>query len=972
MKFGSRVLIAGIALASALCGSAQAEITAKRVKLATGTQGEVSRKGRSGIGFLWPGGELGGSVAGLGDVNGDGIGDVGVSAPFADANSKFAAGVAYVLYGPVTGPLDLGAPPAGRGYRIFGVREAGAAGGGIGAAGDVNGDGIGDLLVEETGTITTHVGFTHVVFGAKTSGNLNVNGLRGRGFTIRETQAGGEIGAALGDLNGDGRGDFYKGARFVAGRSAAGDVFASSGAKLTGVEEGQRVTAAPAGDVNGDGRNDAIFGVRSALAAEPNRAVVIFGAAGLKTFDLTSPGPGGFVIRGKKGDDDFAESVAGAGDVNGDGKADVIIGNAHPLTAIRTDATLPKEDLDRSGGAVVVFGAAAGPAVEADDPGARGFRILPGPSDRLAGAAVTGLGDVDGDGRSEVAVGIPGSTASGAAGVRGSVAVVFGRAGTSSVKLGKLGDGGLRVPGARGPGAFGTALGAADVNGDGVRDVLVGAPDEQAGSDAGAGAAYAIVLKSRPTCEGKAAQFTVLGKGTDAWTMVDSDGISHIAWVSGQFPDTRLNHRRQLPGCGLGKDTVFPDEPGSFQDPRIVEDTKNDRLLLFYTLGFPIPVDKQGLWVAVSRNGGASFEPGRHVIPPPGDDEHPGWLFAGINRALPAQGVSPVDGSVWSLTDQTGLPAFQLSAAFAPLTATGTLSEKIASRLRVSAMVDRAGIPYFGFQAAATPYVHVGAKPNGAGADYDVPIGNPTDDGGQVGFAAGKRGVVAATVARDASRNQRLELWSVGPDRKAVRRGAGTTLADTDTVVFPSVGQRPGGAFDAVFEGRNSDTWLLPLSGSGAPATAPLVVNSLIPGTPGHELRFQPVAGLSDDGAGWVVGIDGRDHVVAVSVGGAVPPPAGAGIASGPARYQAGTPTASGCVPVRARSRVAARGAVQVRQGTRVVARRTLNLKAGRTLNACLKLSVSRRSVQGKRLTLSVQSTVGRTRFPVGTGKLRG
>ena len=74
----------------------------------------VAEAERHGIGGqtveeFWGGDAL--EVVGFdGEASDDGIGDVGVSAPFADANSKFAAGVAYVLYGPVTGPLDLGAP----------------------------------------------------------------------------------------------------------------------------------------------------------------------------------------------------------------------------------------------------------------------------------------------------------------------------------------------------------------------------------------------------------------------------------------------------------------------------------------------------------------------------------------------------------------------------------------------------------------------------------------------------------------------------------------------------------------------------------------------------------------------------------------------------------------------------------------------------------------------------------------------
>jgi glycerol uptake facilitator-like aquaporin len=189
-------------------------------------------------------------------------------------------------------------------------------------------------------------------------------------------------------------------------------------------------SVASAGDVNGDGYADVIVGEEGDTMAY----IYLGGPAGTSTSPATTLGPsyaGGF----------FGGSVAGAGDVNGDGYADVIVGE--PL-----DPGLPL----MHGRAYVYLG---GPGGTSTSPA-----TTLGPSLHSFGASVASAGDVNGDGYADVIVGEPDDA----------MAYVYlgGSAGTSISPATTLGpsftgdDFGLSV------------AGAGDVNGDGYADVIVG------------------------------------------------------------------------------------------------------------------------------------------------------------------------------------------------------------------------------------------------------------------------------------------------------------------------------------------------------------------------------------------------------------------------------------------------------------------------------------------------------------------
>ncbi len=229
-----------------------------------------------------------------------------------------------------------------------------------------------------------------------------------------------------------------------------------SGSGGTGAQFG--MSAAAAGDLNGDGTGDYVVGAPydGIDGTDAGRAYVFFGGPKMN-------GTPDMVLRGDFPGDLFGWAVAGAGDVNGDGFDDLVVG-ARNKNAVNTS----------SGRAYVYFGG------EAMDPGddvkLDGFL-----ANEQLGYSVTGAGDVNGDGYDDVVAGAPG--VAGSAVDRGSAYLYHG---------GPAMDGGpdLCMTGAASGDLFGFSVAVAgDVDGDGDGDILVGAPCNDWGND-DAGAAY--------------------------------------------------------------------------------------------------------------------------------------------------------------------------------------------------------------------------------------------------------------------------------------------------------------------------------------------------------------------------------------------------------------------------------------------------------------------------------------------------
>jgi hypothetical protein len=384
------------------------------------------------------------ALAGAGDVNGDGRPDIVIGVPSADPRRRYFAGSVYVVFGAATaGSVDL-FRLGSHGYRIDGASRYSWTGASVASAGDVNGDGRADVLISADGGPTGRDA-AYVVFGRAGGGTIDLERLGTRGFRIDgPTRRNG--GAGLGPVAG-------------------------------------------AGDVNGDGRPDFLLGAGTAEGGRlrSGSAYVVFGSRTMKNIDLNRLGAGGFRIDGAAvGDSALGKAVAGAGDVNGDGRADVIIGFRYAANNARFS----------SGSAFVVFGKTDPAPVDLAVLGLRGFRIDGAAGRDEAGVAVARAGDVNGDGRGDVLVGAHGvSDAAPGSGVgSGAAYVVFGRT-AGNVDLAALGAGGFRIAGGaleRGETIGRAIAGPGDVNGDGRADLLLGAPRAAINGRPDSGSAYVV------------------------------------------------------------------------------------------------------------------------------------------------------------------------------------------------------------------------------------------------------------------------------------------------------------------------------------------------------------------------------------------------------------------------------------------------------------------------------------------------
>jgi hypothetical protein len=402
--------------------------------------------------------DFGWHVAPAGDVNGDGIPDLIIGAPSNDAVAGFA-GRAYLFYGPFTGNINAANADAIISAEAFGDNL----GFSVASAGDVNNDGFDDIVIGARSNDTRGIQSGRVyLFHGPLDGELAATDAD----AIISGAAFAELGRAVapaGDLNGDGFDDILLGTD-IAGSSFQGQAFlfngplsgertaASADAIITGSfsNESFGESVASAGDLNGDGINDLIFGApRFPLnGADTGRAYVFFGpiAGSMIATDADA------IIFGEAINDGFGRSVASARDVNGDGADDVVVGADQLFN-------------QGAGKAYVFYGPLSGD-IQAADAGA----ILLGEAAQDGfGISVSGAGDFNEDGFDDVIVG---AWDNGGGGFRSGRAYTF--FGPLAGTIGGA-DADFIVTGAPSD-ELGMSVAADDLNGDGVGDLIIGAP----------------------------------------------------------------------------------------------------------------------------------------------------------------------------------------------------------------------------------------------------------------------------------------------------------------------------------------------------------------------------------------------------------------------------------------------------------------------------------------------------------------
>ena len=329
---------------------------------------------------------FGESVSGVGDLNGDGFDDFIVGAPdFIGVNPTTSTGGTARVFSGIDGSVL---------YNFSGDSAGDALGASVSDAGDVNGDGTPDLIV---GAIQSgNPGYARVLSGS--DGTVLHNFTGDTPFDLF-----GDAVSGAGDVNGDGTPDLIVGAKDDDNNgSASGNVrvlSGSDGGVLYTLDGGEQFdffgrTVSGVGDVNGDGFDDFIVGAANERNSSRGSASVFSGIDGRVLYNFEGDGPSDF----------FSSSISGAGDVNGDGTPDLIVG-----------ASGDNNNGPNSGSTRVFSGIDGSVLYNFDGDSER---------DRF-GSSVSDVGDVNGDGIDDFIVGAFAGGANGGGYARVFVSKIF-------------------------------------------------------------------------------------------------------------------------------------------------------------------------------------------------------------------------------------------------------------------------------------------------------------------------------------------------------------------------------------------------------------------------------------------------------------------------------------------------------------------------------------------------------------------